>query len=877
MKKLFTACCCMIAVYCNAQSFAINTTGAAAHNSAILDVTSTTKGLLVPRVSTAQRTAIASPARGLMVYDSTLNQFAYYDGTAWQLISTAANSWTVSGSNQYSAVSGNVGVGAAAPADKLHVVGNLRVEGGKIAVPNSSNSVYIGTNSGTGDNLGSVLGNTAIGTNSMVANVSGYSNTAVGYEAMRLNNVSGGAENTVVGAWAFRNNASGVDNAVLGAGAGMNNIIGSRNTFIGRFAGRHNAGSNNVFLGNRAGQDETGSDKLYISNSATVAPLIYGDFANHLLKVNGTLNVNDAYNLPTTAGTANQVLQTNGAGQASWVNASTLNITETDPQVSSTTANNIPKWNGTTLVDGIAFDNGTNIGIGTGTPLEKMHVSGGNMLADRGAATASTTRRMTIGGARSGAGNNFAELHFSNYDNNDGAVDYMGATISSQNTANTASGDLRFSTKDATLTEKMIITNTGNVGIGTSSPVAKLHVKGLTVIDSGRIEFNNTGNSIFIGKDAGLVDDRTTNDNVFIGFLSGVQSVSGISNVGVGGSTLTFIINGSNNTAIGAGALQASLGSNNTAIGRHAGAFSDFGNNNVFIGNNAGINETGNDKLYIDNSGTSTPLIYGDFAANVLTVNGNLGIGTTNPTQAKLVINGSQAQTFASYGYLNRTHPTGTINGNTTSNDYSIYATDRIAAPEFNAFSDARIKNKKGKTNNAEDLKTLAGIEITNYTLKDSIGKGSRPYKKVIAQQVEKVYPQAVSRLTDVVPDIYQQAEMKNGVINLATSLQAGEKVKLIFESGEEMATVTAATATSFTVNKNKTGKLFVYGREVSDFRSVDYEAISMLNVSATQELARQVQQQKELLAQQQQQIDQLIRELKNCKQPQPVSPGRAL
>jgi len=36
-------------------------------------------------------------------------------------------------------------------------------------------------------------------------------------------------------------------------------------------------------------------------------------------------------------------------------------------------------------------------------------------------------------------------------------------------------------------------------------------------------------------------------------------------------------------------------------------------------------------------------------------------------------------------------------------------------------------------------------------------------------------------------------------------------------------------------------GRVFVYGREVSDFRTVDYEAISMLNVAATQELARKV------------------------------------
>ena len=44
---------------------------------------------------------------------------------------------------------------------------------------------------------------------------------------------------------------------------------------------------------------------------------------------------------------------------------------------------------------------------------------------------------------------------------------------------------------------------------------------------------------------------------------------------------------------------------------------------------------------------------------------------------------------------------------------------------------------------------------------------------------------------------------------------------------------------------KAKTDKVFVYGREVSDFRLVDYDAIAMLNVSATQELARKVDAQK--------------------------------
>jgi len=65
------------------QGVAINNNGSQANNSAMLDVSSTSKGILIPRMSTAQRTSILSPATGLMVYDTDFNQFWYWDGTAW--------------------------------------------------------------------------------------------------------------------------------------------------------------------------------------------------------------------------------------------------------------------------------------------------------------------------------------------------------------------------------------------------------------------------------------------------------------------------------------------------------------------------------------------------------------------------------------------------------------------------------------------------------------------------------------------------------------------------------------------------------------------------------------------------------------------------
>jgi hypothetical protein len=51
--------------------------------SAILDVTSTTQGVLFPRMTTTQKLAIGSPAAGLQVYDTTLNQMSYFNGSSW--------------------------------------------------------------------------------------------------------------------------------------------------------------------------------------------------------------------------------------------------------------------------------------------------------------------------------------------------------------------------------------------------------------------------------------------------------------------------------------------------------------------------------------------------------------------------------------------------------------------------------------------------------------------------------------------------------------------------------------------------------------------------------------------------------------------------
>ncbi|MGC4039384.1 MAG: hypothetical protein QM710_00920 [Flavobacterium sp.] len=249
------------------------------------------------------------------------------------------------------------------------------------------------------------------------------------------------------------------------------------------------------------------------------------------------------------------------------------------------------------------------------------------------------------------------------------------------------------------------------------------------------------------------------------------------------------------------------------------------------------------DRIFSVGNGTSTT------RSNAITIlkNGRVGLGTDTPTKGLLEINGvglgQGTLTVISHGNGAGTTALATLNGGTYgASAYSIWASGNIAATQFHAYSDARIKKILGVSDSANDLQTLEKIEITNYKMADSLQLGNKPIKKVIAQQVEKVYPQAVANnLTEVIPNIYKMVQIKSGWIDLVTDVKVGDKVKLLFDSGEKLVAVTEVSAKGFKVNVETEGPVFVYGKEVHDFRAVDYEALSMLNISATQELLKRI------------------------------------
>jgi trimeric autotransporter adhesin len=178
--------------------------------SSLLEIKSTQKGILIPRMTSAQRNAIVTPATGLLIYQTNSTPgFYYYTGTAWKAI-TPKTGWLITGN------SGTV--------PGTNFIGTIDAEPLVFKV-NNQMAGYLGTSATT---------NTAFGYQTLNANTSGVSNTAGGFQALFSN--TSGNHNSANGVQALYSNTTGHDNTASGLWSLVSNTVGYYNTAAGGFS-----------------------------------------------------------------------------------------------------------------------------------------------------------------------------------------------------------------------------------------------------------------------------------------------------------------------------------------------------------------------------------------------------------------------------------------------------------------------------------------------------------------------------------------------------------------------------------------------------------------------------------------------------------------
>jgi hypothetical protein len=246
----------------------------------------------------------------------------------------------------------------------------------------------------------------------------------------------------------------------------------------------------------------------------------------------------------------------------------------------------------------------------------------------------------------------------------------------------------------------------------------------------------------------------------------------------------------------------------------------------------------------------------------ILSPSSCVGIGTNFPTAAKVHVNGSRSLTL-SYAYYNNTGSPGLGSG---TNDYSIYASHRIAATEFNAFSDSRIKKNVTDINDSSALDKIRLLEPKIYNYIDEKQRGTSNVYGFIAQEVANVLPYAVTVGHGDIPNILTNSNVivtensnvlelhldtpvegltlsNTSVINIITDKNTSIPCNVLSFSGSNVITIENRKEFS-----NVTGA-YIHGEHILDFHNLNKDAIWAVSTAALQEVDRQLQAEKTKVA----------------------------
>lgn len=519
--------------------------------------------------------------------------------------------------------------------------------------------------------------------------------------------------NTAAPAMVVTNNST--DNGILlqntstGRGITSNNVSSSTGIYSSNSSNGTGIYSLNSSTGTGIISDNTSTGRgLYLQNSSSGRNLILNNTTaatgmpfTIAKNNNDVFTINDAgeatgVKFIKSGGTSSQFLKADGS-----VDSTTYQTALTNPVTGTGTTNYIPKFTGASAIgNSLIFDNGTNVGIGTASPAEKLDVSGNLRLSD-------TAPYLTLkpsgwsGSAYIQAGINLAQS---------AAGDYF----SFQNLAGKGFAFQRGTTTD------MLINSNGELCIGRTSAY-------------GAGWLVNVEGNVYAKNDLRIDDNASFGGSVGIGTTSPSSKLHVVSSVGGAGNTLP-----TNATAIfdqtGNNLISISGGSAN-----EAGIFMPRGTAAYY----SGVFRSDTSLLFRNNDAEAMRITSGgDVLVGTTTISGNSDGGSTN---TGVVIEGpsgtltSQRNNDANI-YLSKASgfTNGTLINFYTSGGQRGSISTNGTTTSYNVTSDYRLKQDFKKFNG---LDLVSKIKVYDYEWK---ADNSR-MNGVIAHELQEVIPYAVT------------------------------------------------------------------------------------------------------------------------------------
>lgn len=622
------------------QSIGIGTTSP--NISALLDVNSISKGMLVPRMTTAQRLAISSPATGLLVFDTDTNCFWFYAGASWSKLITNGSGWLLNGNSGINPASfigttdnqpiifrtntqfrGSLGVRdnvlfGSSSGLLMDTLSTSNIGIGSFALYNNksrSHIIAIGESALRYNGMGAAYPwegteNTAVGDNAMTQDSTGYRNSAFGSFALGAN--STGSYNLALGASALMSNTTASSNTALGALAMQANTEGSDNTAVGTGSlAANTTGSLNVSIGiNSLASNTTGSQNAAVGAGAMTN--------NKTGAGNTAIGMNALYN------------DTSGSGNTSVGNSSLLS--------NFNGSSNVAVGNGNSI-----FNQTGSLNTSIGANAFYSHITGDNNVSAGAYALFSDS----IGLNNTAIGYHASYLNKSGYSNVAVGTDALYKSTGSNLVAigdsalyNNAGGY-----HNTAIGSKSLFSNASgynNTAIGFRSLFYNVSGNDNTAIGMYSLIGNGTGSGNTANGSLALASNISGSYNTATGFQALTDNSSGTSNTAHGSGALMRNISGTDNTATGANALLSNtIGSLNTAVGSGVLYLNKSGASNTAVGNASMLQNTsgfsntalGSHALYLDTAGVENAAI-GSYAlaSNFGSRNTALGANALNLT-----------------------------------------------------------------------------------------------------------------------------------------------------------------------------------------------------------------------------------------------------